>query len=394
MPNWNGKWAGGRTYLRKDGSTAWVLDKMVNGVAHTITLDAKSEEEAKAELALFRRDPVGYRVRSEAASQSLGEMVRIDDETVGKFLAHLAAGGRTTRYMKSARTYLAAWAGAFGGRDLRAVDLKAVNDALDAWPNARKHRIIYLKSFCSFLEEKGLLPIERNPTRALPVPAARPEKAHREKGYTAELLERLYRAIYGWKSPKFGSGSETVTEVQSVRDVFVLRAKFGMHGTEVERVARGEAKIRELKDLGEIAGTIRFLHKNGDMHTVSVDAQGLAAAQRLVQRGTAPAESWVRKVVSRAAKAVKSTGAVNPGELRHSFITIASESGEEVRPKRGGVPLATVSAVVGHRSTSTTRKFYDGTQVPPMIKLPMQLFHPDDPAKLPTRDRKLQDAVG
>ena len=39
---------------------------MVQGRAYTVHLDARSETEAEAELALFMRDPEGYRTRQEA----------------------------------------------------------------------------------------------------------------------------------------------------------------------------------------------------------------------------------------------------------------------------------------------------------------------------------------
>ena len=43
-----------------------MLRKMISGRNYTIHLDARSEAEAEAELALFLRDPEGYRTRGEA----------------------------------------------------------------------------------------------------------------------------------------------------------------------------------------------------------------------------------------------------------------------------------------------------------------------------------------
>ncbi len=40
----------------------------------------------------------------------------------------------------------------------------------------------------------------------------------------------------------------------------------------------------------------------------------------------------------------------------------------------------------------TTSRFYDVTPVPPMIKIPIQLEHPDDP--LPLINRQTRDAIG
>jgi hypothetical protein len=34
---------------------------------------------------------------------------------------------------------------------------------------------------------------------------------------------------------------------------------------------------------------------------------------------------------------------------------------------------------MGHTETTTRKRFYSGVRVPPMIKLPIRLVHPDDP---------------
>ncbi len=194
--------------------------------------------------------------------------------------------------------------------------------------HGKKNRIIAIKSFCSFLrEEDATLPFSQDPTLALKVPPARPERAVRRKGYTMEHVQRLYRAIGD----------------QSVRNVVVLLAKAGMHATEVDRIARGEGEVTPVSGDGEIAATIRFVHKSGRVHTQSLDAQALAAAQRLQVRAAAPVDSWCRKVVRRAAKCTR-CDIIRFGQLRHSFVAWARTYGAEVRPASGGVPLSAISA--------------------------------------------------
>jgi hypothetical protein len=61
-----------------------------------------------------------------------------------------------------------------------------------------------------------------------------------------------------------------------------------------------------------------------------------------------------------------------------------------VRPKSGGLPLAAVAAVVGHHSANTTKRFYENVKVPPMIKIPIKLEHPEDPVVLPVRRAALK----
>jgi integrase len=341
-----------------------------------MALDVASEREANAELALFRRDPDRYLTKSEAAAKLRREIVRIDVASVARFLSYLSSEGRTKRYRENLRTYLSQWAEQLAGRDLREVSAQELKNVLRRWPTGKKNRIIAIKSFCSYLrEEEATLPFSGDPTLALKVPAARPERAIRKKGYPMEHVQRLYRAMGD----------------QSVRDVVVLLAKAGMHFTEVDRIARGEGEVTQMSGNGEIAATVRFVHKSGRVHTQSLDAQALSAAQRLQVRGAAPVDSWCRKVVRRAARSTR-CDIIRFGQLRHSFVAWARTYGAEVRPASGGVPLSAISAAMGHASMLTTSRFYDVTPVPPMIKIPIQLEHPDDP--VPLVNRQPRDAVG
>ena len=58
-------------------------------------------------------------------------------------------------------------------------------------------------------------------------------------------------------------------------------------------------------------------------------------------------------------------------------------------PKGRGVSVEEVAAVLGHTTTRTTRLHYDGTKVPPMVKVPIKLFHPEDPMEPTTTGLKL-----
>jgi integrase len=383
---WSGKWKGGRTFTAKDGRPVFVLRKMVAGKAYTVHLDARSETEAEAELALFMRDPEGYRTRGEAQKLKHESAVYMDAPTVGRYLEHMRRAGTTERYVGNVGFYLAAWAEALAGRDLRAVTLQDLLRELNRQPTARKNRITALKAFYAWLrEDEGALTAAEDATISLKVPASRPEKSVREKGYSIETIERLYGAISGWEFTNFQQEStRRTTDVQCVRDVLCLHAKTGMHGTEIERLARGEGKVTLLKEPGEIAATVRFVHKSGRVHVQSIDRQTLAAVQRLQARGAAPVDSHIRRVVRRACKSL-GMELVRFGELRHSFVTWASECGQEVRTKSGGLPLAAIAAVVGHTSPATTKRFYENVAVPPMIKVPIRLEHPEDPAVLPLK---------
>lgn len=387
MPRWIGKWRGGRKYRTADGRTVWVIQKDVHGVTRSITTAARNQSEAEAELALFTRDRAGYWARYRAPLVQAGTgIITLDDETIGRYLDHQKAGGRTERYRKNLRTYLAAWAAFYAGRDIRTVPLAELAAELGRPKRtARKSRIIALKSFTAYLREiEATLPASADPTTGLRVPPPRPEKAVRDKGYTLDHVEKIYAAIHGWTTRKRRAnqhgdhGQPQTVDVQCVRDVVVLHAKCGLHATEIDRLARGEGEIKPLTGHGAIAGTLKVVHKSGRVHIQSLDAQTLAALQRLRARGSAPVDSYVRSVIDRAAKRAK-VPTIRVGQLRHSFVTWAAERGTEVRPAEGGLSLAQIAAAVGHASPNTTARFYLGVKVPPMVQIPIKLAHPKDP---------------
>jgi integrase len=363
MPQWSGKWPGGRTYVARDGRTAYQLEKSVNGIRYSIKLDADSERAALAELALFERDPVAYQTKSRAAvAPARPGRILVDADTVGRFLAYLRAKECSVSYLRRARGYLANWGEALAGRDLRTVELFDLRQALAKRPRGRTDRMIVFKSFCSWLRAEDLLKMAEDASLGLKVPKSRPEKSLRAKGYDMKAVERVYAAVPS----------------QWVRDVVCLRVKTGMHHSEVERLAQGKGELRQLDLACGIAGTIRFVHKSGRVHIISLDAQAFAAAQRLRAEGDAPSDVWVRKSIMRAAESIGHPS-LHPGEFRHSFATWAKNHGELVKPTARGVALEMVAAVMGHQSAATTSMFYDGTEVPPMIALPLRLVHPEDP---------------
>ena len=130
-----------------------------------------------------------------------------------------------------------------------------------------------------------------------------PQDHCRDRRYSIEHVQKLYAPL----------GS------QAIRDVLCLQAKSEMHGTEVDRLASGDGKIVVLKDQGEIAGTVTVKNKTGKSFTVSLDAQALAAAQRLQARNSAPDRQTIREVVERVSK--HNGLEFYFGAIRHSFAT-------------------------------------------------------------------------
>lgn len=377
---WLRSWAGGRV-RDVDGREVWVIERRIgDGRRRVLALDAANEKQALAELALFERAPGSYQPR--AALPRPGAEALIDAETLKEFARYVdTEAGLSEGYRRHIlRPYLADWGAALKGRDIRRLELVDLTEILKTWKTSRHHRIVALRSLTSWMRETGRLRRQEDPTLDLKVPQARPEKAVRVKGYPAQIIERLYATL----------------GEQRCRDVIVIRSKLGMHDTEIGRIARGEALLRRLDNQGEIAGTITFPHlKAGKIHVVSADAQTLAAAERIQAQGAPLSRMALKRMLDKAVEKIRKGLAqgqqfpdIRPGELRHSYATWARNVGRIVRPQDGGVPLAEVAAVLGHSSARTTSRFYDGTEVPPLISLPLKLKHPDDPLPISKASRR------
>ena len=394
MPtNWLSEgWEGGRSYRTSHGNTVYVIRKQVQGKRYEIPLAVETRKQALTQLALFERDRDAYqtparqkedqrRAKEQREREEELEAVRLDDESVARYLA--AIGDRSHRYRFDTRRYLAAWAGKLGGRDLRRVEPRETLRLLQGWPSAKQKRIAAIKAFCSWLVKTGQLDPAQDPSRTLTVPPSKPERALREKGYEMSFVEALYGGV----------------DEQPVRDVLCLHAKLGMHDSEVRRIAAGECRLERVSH-PVIKGTIKFVHKSGRVHTVSCDGQTFAAAQRLQERKNAPSPDKVRWVLGAAAVTLKllpmpasgSNGrrppSVNLGELRHSFVSWSLAHGEVITIGGKGVPLEMITSVLGHTNTTTTKRFYDVSRVPAMVKLPLRLQHPGDPALTAARHQR------
>ncbi len=356
------KWLGGRVYATAEGDRRWIIRKTVDGVSYNLTLEAESEEAALLEYRAFRANPAEY-AAALRGEQERSDSVRLDEKAVGDFLKYLKAAGRSAGYVVTLRCYLAAWDEALRGRDLRYLDAKTTKRLLAAWEAGRKHRIIAFKSFCSWLVEKGELDPAESPGRFLTVPASR--RTHEVKGYSIEAVEKLYARL----------------PTQFLRDTLRLLASSGMHLSEINRLAKRDGTVRDLEGYGDIAGTITFKHKTGRLHIISLDAKALAAAKRMQERGKAPSSTAILEVVDRIRQKAgdNSLERIAFGAIRHSRSTWLAECGEEYHPAGKGLPVETIARSLGHTSARTTMLHYLSVQVPPMLRVPIRLEHPDDP---------------
>lgn len=379
------KWAGGRLKL-VGGRELFVIERQVGPTKFSITLDTTDPDEALAELALFNRAPASYRspakVRAEAVERaSMLTGVVWTDTLVDDFIrvcqARAKRGELSDRYVRyTLDFYLGEWTKALAGRDLRSLRLVDLRAALKRWKGvAEDKRITALKAFTAWLRQEGKLDRSEDPTLDLVVPQAQASKDVRDRSYPIPLVEALYREI----------------TLQPVRDAVLLRAKTGMHHTEIQRLRTAE--LRELNDPSGIHGMIVFFHAKKDAeHAVSVDAQTFAAAQRMAKGAPDHKTTWkhLNLALAEVAKSQPElrrqlrAARVQPEMLRHSFSTWARKFGTEVKPaSQTGVPLAKVSETMGHTSKRTTAKHYLGDHVREMIRIPISLSHPDDPAIAP-----------
>jgi integrase len=370
MPKqWGGKWKGGRWFW-KGRRQVFVIERMRGGKPYSLTVEAKNEPDAEAELIAFDTNPEAYaeRVRSAAQPAPTAHPLYIAEDTIQTVLDAQKATKQSKDHVYATGLYLTQWGTKFVGRDLNTVTTAECGAHLEVWgPVARKLRITALKTFCTYYAhpERGRLDRTKNPAAGLRVPKSLAAKFTAPRHYTMEEVQTAYRAAS--------------SQVQ--RDIMRLALFTGMHTTEIERFAEGVGRIVDVDpEIGNgIVGVVWVLHKSGEEHPNSVDAATLAAAQRIRDRGSIPNKIKRNEFCHRLAKRIEARRPVLYGALRHSFITWArSKGGKLIKPKDFGLSLEEIAQVVGHKNSKTTAK-YDGTEVPPMIWTPVKLHHPEDP---------------
>jgi integrase len=401
-------WVGGRKRT-VGGVTTYYVRKWLGSVRKEFSLGS-DEGAALAELALFNRDPAGYRTPRERATtvhhaQAARGVVRLDATTLEAFFERCE---RLVEQQKMSRShldgtlkpYLKQWAIALEGADLHAITLDTVQDRLaaKAWATAQHKRIVAFKSFTKWARTEKKAPKLRgaeDPTRDLITPKIT-RKRDSQKDYEIPFVERLYRTV----------------DDLTARDVVRLRTcAHGMHETEIKRLARGDAELRRVSDPSGIEGVLKFWHeKKDDWHVVPVDAATFAAAERLQARGKTVhlrshmyaariklhgcegvVKEWKRKGKRKGVRngvgfdrrvlPCPKCPKFKPSHLRHSFATWALRQGKKVFPlNQEGVDLESISIAMGHLNKKTTKGHYIGDHVPPMITVPaLRLEHPDDP---------------
>lgn len=352
MPQWAGKWKGGRFYLDGDGHKVFFIERR----RRTIKLKVRDEDLALGELSRFLQDPVAYVAALEKPAAPVIEVgVFVTPDRIRRYLESIRGTVSDHRTAKSKQ--LADWANVrLDGRplDLRTVDRATLRRALAVFSGGHRGRTETLNAFARFLVKQDELATWRPLENTIEPKSTRAKRA----AYSIEQLAKTY---------------EKLTHPPT-RDAFLIKTATGLHYTEVQQLAgapvyRGPLPdtgpgIRELGDAHEICGVLQVVHrkkhKRERRHRVSIGAATLAAALRLRETGVPH-----RSVIYDALDPLVASN------LRHTFTTLAGEVGRLVTYTNAGVDRARISQALGHRDARTTADHYDKLQVPHMIALPL-----------------------
>lgn len=370
---WVGRWEGGRIRVTDKGKRVWMIERSIDGRRYAISLRVTNISGALAELALFNRDPRSYAGQLDEKA-SVHQPLVLNDVLVDRFMAWARdpAQQLSHDYVEHILdAYLRQWVrklAALGCSDLLRVSTVQLRQALSTWPTAKKHRVIALKALASWLRDNGFLSSQTDPTLDLKSIKGKRKRTEEEaKAYDLRDVQTVYRAVLH----------------QGIRDRITLCFGHGVHLSELERYARGEGRLRSVGpwEACPIVGTLRLAHKSGEWHTISLNAQGFAAAQRIGAEGPR-SRSWCYQHLADVARQ-NNLPHLLLGSGRHSFTTWCRTPGMgvvKVEPPQPAVSLEDVAAVTGHRSVSTTRFHYDeADHIPHLLELPLRLVNPDDP---------------
>jgi integrase len=324
---------GGRARTDSKGRTVYVIRKQVNGRRYEVSTRKHTLSAAFIELERFEKNPDAYVPGGGPA----GAPIYLSTDLARDFLAwSLNEKRNTAKWVGQQRLYLAWWASALAGVNLRGASLRdRILPKLAGQP-AKAQKIATLKVLYSWLRtvRHDIITAEDPTFGQLSVPQARPEQLRRVK---ALPRDHLTLAVEHLASDRW-------------RDLLRVLAGTGMHVAELERFATDgavEPLPRDGRAEGAEGAIVIPSTKAGDPLRVAVGAEVLAAAKRVLEAGAFDRAHFDKAVTSACAAAgIPRFGA---GQLRHSVATWAVNAGADP---------ATVSSFLGHKSPRTTKKFY------------------------------------
>lgn len=342
-----GKWPGGYISVGDDGRPLYVIEKMLKGARFHVSTGAHDFIEAGKQLERFLAAPRAYQAHEAPAVQA--GPVYLTSALVLAYRDWMLSRPHpaSRRHANEMAHRLADWTEDLAGVDLRRASLRDhLKPAVERRATCRQHRIIALKGFYAWLrQEKGLLTSAEDASLDLAVPQATPEKHHRRKAVALRDVRKVLAKLKG-----------------AYRDCLLVLAATGWHVSELERFVRDD-EARVADGAGKVLGVLQVRHKSGETtRTPVVDAVVLQAAKRLRERREVPRK--LNAAVHAACDSAK-VERFTPGVMRHSVATWAIEAGQS--PEQ-------VAEFLGHKSKSTTLKFYADVAVPTVaLKTPKLL---------------------
>lgn len=338
------KWPGGHVHRQRDGQPLYVIARTIQGKRFHISTRTHNLTAAMKQLERFEADPWGY---SPAGVEAAPPLLLTRQLILEHRAWSLGVKGNSTHHANDVAHRLAEWGRAVGQRDLRKLSLRDdLKPALERWGTSRRHRVIALKSFFSWLrKEKGLVTTAQDPTLDLPVPQARPEKAVRRKAVESARVRAAWRELKG-----------------GYADMLEVLAATGMHVSELERFIRQDAAhlVHGKRPLAVLVTR----HKSGVWTRIPLDEPShVRAAERLKKSGTVP--RWFRLHLKAACERA-GVEVFTPGVLRHSVATHAVEAG--ATPDQ-------VAQFLHHRDKRTTERFYVDVAAPKAQVPVMRMNH-------------------
>src|SRR4051812_24169487 len=134
MPDWTGKWLGGRHYLNDEGRRVFVIEKMIDRVRYSVKLPSHHEDLAVGEYTQFLRDPAAY-VRP-VVPAGPPDAVFITLERLTLYMESIS--DTVEDHRKARRSYLKQWADK--KLDLRTVDRQTLRAALADFKGGHRGR--------------------------------------------------------------------------------------------------------------------------------------------------------------------------------------------------------------------------------------------------------------
>ncbi|HYG68628.1 MAG TPA: tyrosine-type recombinase/integrase [Anaeromyxobacteraceae bacterium] len=337
MP-WIGTWEGGRIWQDKDGRRTYVIHRRVAGRRYAISTRSSSYKAALQHLQRFEADPEGYCANGLKKDE---QRLVLDDVMVDDFIAFSRDEKRNTaEWVTKQRGYLRWWQERLRNRDLRRLSLRDDLTPALAGASARRQKIEVIKALCSWLRTKGRMGIAQDATVSLHVGPIRPEQWRRPKAVPQADLEKVKRHLR-----------------QPWHDLLTVLTGTGIHLTELYRFCTA-GEVAQLPPVQRTDGAAAVLviprHKLGHTHRIAISQTVAEAAQRQRDRGGFSKINFYR-AIQRACDEAK-VPRFAPGQMRHTVATRAVEAGADP---------ATVAAFLGHRSASTTQRFYSTLAVLP-----------------------------